>query len=73
MLDQSAAFVAACQGSEPDVTALEWLSGILSELEETRWPDQTTDPEAARHALTASRTLLAGLLAAVVQATEEQR
>jgi hypothetical protein len=72
LITAAPAFLAACQGTDPDVTALEWLASVLADLEAAQWPSETTDPEAAWTGLKASWTLLAALRAAVAQATEEK-
>jgi hypothetical protein len=69
--DPAAAFVAACRGSDPDVSALDWLGALLAELEGEEWASRSTDPEAAGMALGESRRLLDGLRATVAATTDQ--
>lgn len=59
------AFLNACQGPDPDVDALGWLSALLAEVEDSGFMDLTEDVEAVQTAIRESRALLDGLRAAV--------
>src|SRR5262245_13150731 len=54
-------FRAACQGPDSDVSRLDWLSGLLSEITDTGWCDTTGYPDANYSALRESQALLRAL------------
>lgn len=66
-------FLAACQGPDPDVSALDWLSALLTDLEDDpgSYIQESEDPEALETAIRESRRLLEGLRAAVRKAEGE--
>jgi hypothetical protein len=61
-------FLSACAGTDPDDSALYWLSALLTELRETDAPNQSEDPTAAWTALWESEALLRNLQSAQAQA-----
>jgi hypothetical protein len=61
-------FFAACEGPGEDVTPLEWLAALLTDLGESGYPGTTEDPAAAWDALTHCGRLLDNLRTATQKA-----
>jgi len=72
MPDLTATFLTACEGTDPDVTPLEWLSALLHEAIARGLPQTCQDEEAVWTAIQVSQKLLADLRAAVAQAKGEE-
>ncbi len=60
-------FVAACLGKDEDVTPLQWLRALLSDLHESGPRDDNEDPMAWLEALAHSEMLLADLDAVIAK------
>lgn len=72
MLAAAPDFVDACQGPDPDVDRLSWLSALLTELEDSAFASECEDPQAVGTAMLECRLLCDGLRAAVRKAKGEQ-